>query len=54
MEVKGWNRIKKLNFNLLRIEEPFLKKLNNSERVLAMAPIISYSSEEPFGKYDVV
>ena len=28
--------------------------MSKDERVLAMAPMIAYSSEEPFGKYDVV
>jgi hypothetical protein len=54
MKDKVCGKYKKINFNLLRIEEPFLKKLEKADRVLKMAPIIAYSSEEPFGKYDVV
>ena len=51
----GLKDVKYLSFNILRIEEPFLKKkIDNDDRILAMAPMIAYSSEEPFGKYDVV
>lgn len=47
--------IKRLSFNLLRIEEPYTRRnLSTIQRVEKMAPMIAYSSEKPFGKYDVV
>jgi hypothetical protein len=39
----------------LRIEDPFIqKKISRDKRTLMMSPMIAYSSEEPYGKYDVV
>lgn len=46
--------IKKISFNLLRIEEPYRRKMDRDEQVKAVAPMIAYSCEESYGKYDVV
>jgi len=46
--------IKKISFNLMRIEEPYRKKMDKDNQVIKMAPMIAYSCEESYGKYDVV
>jgi hypothetical protein len=52
---KGFKTTRKIGFNILRIEEPFTQSnLRMEEKVTKLLPMIAYSSEESFGKYDVV
>jgi hypothetical protein len=47
-------KIKRLSFNILRIEEPLKKNPPpNQNRKLLFSPMIVCSSLENFGKYDI-
>jgi hypothetical protein len=54
MKNEDVTNIKKISFNLMRIEEPYNKKMDKDTQVITIAPMIAYSCEESYGKYDVV
>lgn len=54
MKNKEIKCLKKISFNLLRIEEPYREVMDKEQQGQKIAPMIAYSCEESYGKYDVV